>query len=145
MEGPYDKIITFIEVKKFNSRVLMPKTYGNMDGIGYLGGHTLNELFHAEQAATRTALTKSKRMNYTITIPEINPFTTGGLFFLFEVETAFAGGLFGINPFDQPGVEEGKQLTYGVMGKKGYEDRAAEIEGRSGQSNRRYVIGEGRG
>ena len=145
MEGPYDKIITFIEVKKFKDKVAIPKIFEDFKEIGYLGGHTLNELFHAEQAATRTALTKSKRMNYTIAIPEINLFTTGGLFFLFEVQTAFAGGLFEINPFDQPGVEEGKRLTYGMMGKKGYEDTAAEIGGRSRHRNRRYVIGEDRG
>ena len=97
------------------------------------------ELFKAELAATRIAMTKNKRMNYTVVLPEINPFTFGQLLFLFEVETAFAGGLFGINPFDQPGVEEGKRLTYGIMGKKGYEEKKKEVKGRP-IGEKRYVI-----
>src|SRR3990172_7853638 len=52
MEGPYDKVITFIEVKKFKDKVAIPKIFEDFKEIGYLGGHTLNELFHAEQAAT---------------------------------------------------------------------------------------------
>ncbi len=139
MEGPYDKIITFISVERFNNKILIPKLYKDVDGVGYLGGHTIGELFMAEQLATQIALTKKRRMNYNITLPEINPFTIGQLLFLFEVQTAFAGGLFEVNPFDQPGVEEGKQLTYGMMGKKGYEDKKGEIESRP-EGNKRYVI-----
>jgi len=152
MEGPNDKIITFIEVKKFDNKVPIPEIYnppipplqkggkgGLLEDISYLGGHTMGGLFHAEEMATRIALTKNKRMNYTIAIPELNPFTLGQLLFLFEVQTAFAGGLFEINPFDQPGVEEGKRLTYGMMGKKGYEEKRREVENWP-EGNKRYVI-----
>jgi glucose-6-phosphate isomerase len=38
------------------------------------------------------------------------------------VMTAFAGGLYGVNPFDQPGVEHGKKLAYGALGREGFED-----------------------
>ena len=38
------------------------------------------------------------------------------------------GALMKINPFDQPGVEEGKNLTYGMMGKKGFEAKKREVE-----------------
>jgi glucose-6-phosphate isomerase len=41
--------------------------------------------------------------------------------------TALTGILIGINPFNQPGVEEGKNLTYGMMGKKGYEEKKKEF------------------
>lgn len=139
MEGPYDKIITFIEVRRFDNKIPIPKIYKDVDEIGYLGGHTMEELFKAEQMATKIALTKTGRMNYTITIPEINPWTIGQILFFFEVQTAFAGGLFEVNPFDQPGVEEGKNLTYGIMGKKGYEDKKYEVENRS-KGDKRYII-----
>jgi hypothetical protein len=43
----------------------------------------------------------------------------GELLFLLEVATAFAGGLYGINAFDQPGVEEGKIAAYALMGREG--------------------------
>ncbi|MBI3754363.1 MAG: glucose-6-phosphate isomerase, partial [Deltaproteobacteria bacterium] len=139
MEGPYDKIITFIEVKRRKDKMPIPKMFKGIEDIGYLGGHTMEGLFKAEELATRLALTKNRRMNYTIAIPEINPFTIGQILLFFEVQTAFAGGLFEVNPFDQPGVEEGKRLAYGIMGKKGYEDKKAEVQNRP-QGNARYVI-----
>ncbi len=138
-EGPYDKIITFIEVKRFDNKIPIPEIYKDVDGVGYLGDHTMDELFKAEQLATKIALTKTGRMNYTIALPEITPFTIGQLLFFFEVQTAFAGGLFEINPFDQPGVEEGKNLTYGIMGKRGYEKMTAEVQNRP-KGNKRYII-----
>jgi len=139
MEGPNDKVFTFIEIMRLKNRMPIPKSYKDLDGISYLGGHTMEGLFHAEGMATRIALTKNKRMNYTIVIPEINPFTLGQLLFLFEAQTAFAGGLFEINPFDQPGVEEGKRLTYGIMGKKGYEEKREEVKDWP-EGNKRYII-----
>lgn len=139
MEGPYDKIITFIEVKNFKNKIPIPKIFKHIEDIAYLGGHTMEELFKAEGIATRIALTKNKRMNCSIIMPEINPFTIGQLLFFFEVQTAFAGGLFEVDPFNQPGVEEGKQLTYGIMGNKGYEEKAAEVRNRP-IGNKRYVI-----
>ncbi|MBW2020838.1 MAG: glucose-6-phosphate isomerase [Deltaproteobacteria bacterium] len=127
MEGPFDKVITFLTVEKFRKTIKIPASFSHMDGIGYLGRHTLNALIQAEGEATRSALTQARRIHTVIKLPEINPFTVGQLLFLLEVQTLYAGGLLGINPLDQPGVEAGKQLTYGMMGRKGFEDRAQMI------------------
>ena len=128
IEGPHDKVILFAVVTHYHHEVSIPKDYQDLEGLGYLGGHTLNELIHAEQSATERALTNNQRPNLTITLPEVNAFTLGQLFFLLEVSTACAGALYGINPFDQPGVEEGKRFTYGLMGRRGFEDKRREIE-----------------
>jgi glucose-6-phosphate isomerase len=88
----------------------------------------MNELIHAEQTATELALTKNSRPNSRITLSEVSPYTIGALLYMFEVQTAFSGGLYNINPFDQPGVEEGKVLTYAMMGRSGYEEKKKEIE-----------------
>ena len=140
-EGPFDKIITFIEVKRFDNKIPIPEIYKDVDGVGYLGGHTMDELFKAEQMATKIALAKTGRMNYTIAIPEITPFAIGQLLFFFEVQTAFAGGLFEVNPFDQPGVEDGKNLAYGIMGKKGYDKTTTEIKDYFKRRDKQYIIG----
>ena len=103
------------------------------------GGHTLNELIHAEQAATEYALLKAKRLNRTITLPEVNAFTVGQLLYFMEVETAFAGELMEINAFDQPGVEEGKNATYALLGRPGYEQKKAELDARPRKKNE-YII-----
>lgn len=131
MEGPYDKVITFLEVRNFRREVGIPRIYQGMGGLDYLGGHTMNELITVEKQATELALTRSQRLNCTILLPEVNPFTLGQLIQLLEIQTAFAGELFDIDAFDQPGVELGKDYTYGILGRKGYEQMKAEFDGRA--------------
>ena len=52
---------------------------------------------------------------------EVTPASLGGLFMLLEIATVYAGALYGVDPLDQPGVELGKVLTYGLMGRDGYD------------------------
>jgi glucose-6-phosphate isomerase len=139
IEGPHNKVIVFAKVKDYQHEVPIPQDYGDIEGVGYLGGHTLSELIQAERRATERALTNNKRPNLTITLPAVNAFTLGQLFFLLEASTAFAGALYCINPFDQPGVEEGKRFTYGLMGRKGFEDKKQEIEEKRDTKNN-YII-----
>lgn len=128
IEGPHDKVITFLEVENFQHRLEIASLYPDLEGLGYLGGHTLNELFKAEKTATAFNLMRAGRPNLTIRLPEINAFTIGQLMFLFQVVTVSLGGLLGINPLDQPGVEGGKQTTYGLMGRPGFENKRQELE-----------------
>ena len=88
----------------------------------------MEELIRAENAATAYALTKAGRMNYTLWIPELNAFTLGELLFLFELQTAYAGAMFNINTFNQPGVEEGKKATFALLGKAGYAQKKQELD-----------------
>lgn len=127
-EGPFDKIITIIRVEKFSNLLEIPGFYGDYEGISYLGGHTLNELLDAEVKATVLALVKSGRPTVEIVLPEINPFTLGQLFYFYEVQTVFAGYLYNVNSLDQPGVEAGKDYAYGILGRKGYEEKKGEME-----------------
>ena len=88
----------------------------------------MNELINAERKATEYALTTAKRMNYTLLLPEINAFTIGQLLFLFEMETAYAGAMLNIDTYNQPGVEGGKNATYALFGRKGYEQTKKEMD-----------------
>ena len=128
MEGPYDKLITFIEVANFEDEVEIPALYDDIEGVNYLGGHTLNELIKTEKKATELALTERNRLNETIILPEINENTIGQLIYMLELQTAFTGELFDINAFNQPGVELGKQYTYGVLGREGYDEMKREYD-----------------
>jgi len=122
MEGPPDKLITFLTVDNFKHQLEIPNLYPNLDAMTYLGGHSLNELLRVEQRATAFNLMKAGRPSLTLHLPEINPFTIGQLIYLLEVVTVAAASLFGVNAFDQPGVEGGKHTTYGLMGRPGFED-----------------------
>jgi glucose-6-phosphate isomerase len=139
MEGPLDKVIIFIAVKRFQQTLSIPRAYTSLEGACYLGNHTMNELIEAERMATEHSLTKNRRVNCTISLPLINACTVGQLFYFLEVATVFAGSLYQVNPFDQPGVEEGKKLTYGIMGRKGYEEKKREIR-QGGRKSKKYII-----
>jgi len=138
-EGPYDKIVTFLGVDRFRCVVEIPHAFDSVPDVAFLSGHSFNELILSEQKATAYALTKSGHMNKTITLPEVNAFTVGQLLYMLEVQTAFAGELLGIDAFDQPGVEEGKNATYALLGKKGYDEKRKELE-MAPKADPRYCI-----
>ncbi len=127
-EGPFDKVTTFLSLKKYGCEMPIPHGCENIPDVSFLGGHTMEELIQAENAATAYALTKAGRMNYTVWIPELNAFTLGQLLFMFELQTAYAGAMFNINTFNQPGVEEGKKATFALLGKAGYEAKKTELD-----------------
>ncbi|RKY89638.1 glucose-6-phosphate isomerase [candidate division KSB1 bacterium] len=139
VEGPDDKVITFLTVDNYKSIMEIPLEYKEIKDISYLSGHTLNELIKAERDATELTLTKNHKPNCNIIFPEVNEYTVGQILYMFEVQTAFAGGLYNINPFDQPGVEEGKHFAYGILGRKGFEHKKEEIEKRTPKKDK-WVI-----
>ena len=122
VEGPNDKIFTFLAVEKHAVQIPIPRAFENEEGAAYLGGHTVKELFEAERHGTEVALTDAGRPNLTITLPQVDAFNVGALLYLFELQTAMCGKLYRINAFDQPGVEAGKKAAYALMGRAGFED-----------------------
>lgn len=138
-EGPYDKMVVILGVDRFRESLTIPKIYGEVPSLGFLGGVTQNQLIATEQMATEYALMKAGKMNMTLWLPEVNAFTVGELLYLFEVATAFAGELLEINTFDQPGVEGGKNATYAMFGRPGYEAVKKELDSRP-QAQERYII-----
>ncbi len=128
MEGPHDKLITFLEVEKFTHELTLNPFFPGYENLDYLADRSLNELFQTEFQATAFNLRRAQRPNLSLRIPEINAFTMGQLIYLFEVATVAAGGLFGVNPLDQPGVEGGKNTTYGLMGRPGYDNYRQEFD-----------------
>lgn len=129
-EGPFDKIIVFIGVEEYRHTITIPKIYGDIPSLGFLGGATQNQLIQTEQMATEYALMVEGKTNMTITLPKVNEFTLGQLLYMFEVATGFTGELLNINAFDQPGVEGGKNATYAMFGRPGYEAKKKELDER---------------
>lgn len=140
MEGPLDKTVTFLAVETPERDVTIPGAHGDVADLAYLGGHSLWELLNTERRATAGALATRGRPSMTITMPRIDAWHLGALMMLLEIATAYAGSLYGINAFDQPGVELGKRYTYGMMGRPGF-DAAKEEFGRLPQSKPERVIG----
>ncbi len=126
-EGPFDKVVTFIDVAAFNTTLKVPETPIDMMDASYIQGQTINKLIDAEMRATEYAVTQAGKMNMRITIEKMDAKAIGELFFFFEMATAAAGEFLAINAFDQPGVEAGKIATFALMGREGYEDKAKEL------------------
>ena len=124
MEGPFDKVITFMALEKHGADLKIPSVFKHLDSYSYLGGHTMGELFDTERRATALSLFREKRPNATLYLTELDAYSLGQVFMFYELATAVSGGLYRINPFNQPGVEHGKKLTYGALGRPGFEEYA---------------------
>jgi len=140
-EGPFDKVVTFLQVGEFRSNVVIPQGCEEYPDVNFLCGHDMGELVNTELFATRFALTKKHRMNYTITMECVDAYNIGQLLYLFQMQTAFAGELLNVDAYNQPGVEEGKNATYALFGRSGYEQKKAELDQASKNvSNDKFVI-----
>jgi glucose-6-phosphate isomerase len=121
MEGPFDKVITFAVVDDLGEDMPIPPRPDLPADLAYLPGHTLGGLLRAEYEATSAALSQMGRMNCTLRFPDLSAATLGEAIMFFQIATGYAGVWYGIDPFDQPGVELGKRLTYAAMGRPGFE------------------------
>ena len=128
MEGPKNKVVSFVAVKERRLDLTIPHGFKEVKELGYLGGHSLGELIDIEQRATAGALAKRGRPNLTIEVERVDEWHVGGLIMLFELATAYAGQLYGVDAFNQPGVELGKQFAYALLGRPGADTAKKEWE-----------------
>ncbi len=126
-EGPNDKLLCLTGVEHYRAEVRIDGVPAGIPDLEYLDGAELGTLLDRERLATAWALTEAKRPNLTLTIPTIDAGIVGEFYFMHEFQTVVAGGLYGVNPFGQPGVEAGKNATYALMGRAGYEDLKATL------------------
>lgn len=128
MEGPCNKVFTFVTTEQFANRLPIPRYFSKVESVSYLGGHKIHELFTAEQRATELALHGVGRPTCAIRLPKIDEKSIGGLIYLLQAQTAYLGELHNINAFNQPGVELVPQFTYGMLGRAGFEDRGKQVK-----------------
>ena len=126
-EGPDDKLFTILSVLESPLDIAIPAAaQQSLREIAYLFDAPMHALLSIEARSTTAAILKSGKPALFIEVPELNEFSVGALVYLYEYATALAGMLMEIDPFDQPGVEQGKRYTYGLMGKAGFEREAEE-------------------
>lgn len=138
-EGPHDKVIGLVSVDDFGTDVQIPTGLG-VDALKYLEGKSMEKLLNAERRATEYALVESMRPNYTLNFPKIDAYHVGEFIMLWQVATAYAGLLIGVDAYDQPAVELGKQATFGLMGRKGYDEHLTNVQ--STLINTNYTIND---
>lgn len=126
-EGPNDKLFTFLQVENFSKSLTIGPAPESAPELGYLSGADMSKLLNSEKAATEYALLQDNRPCLTVHFDELSPYTIGQFIYLYEVTTSLAGALFNINTYDQPAVELGKEATFALMGREGFEDMAQKI------------------
>ncbi len=129
-EGRRDLFETVIKVKKPRHEVKIENLENDLDGLNYLANQSIDFVNHKAFQGTMLAHTDGDVPNLIVTIPAMDAFTFGYLVYFFEKACAISGYLLGVNPFDQPGVEEYKVNMFALLGKPGYEEKKKELEER---------------
>lgn len=120
-QGRRDIFETFINVEDPESEIKIPEDEKNLDNLNYLADQPLSYVNHQALLGTRAAHREGGVPNMTVNIPNLNPHCIGKLFYFFEWAVAVSGYMLGVNPFNQPGVEDYKKNMFALLGKPGYE------------------------
>lgn len=129
-EGERTIFETVISIKKPNEKVNIPHDDINLDGLNYIEGKRVDEVNKMAELGTRIAHVDGGVPNILIEIPELNEKFIGQLIYFFEKACGISGYLLGVNPFNQPGVEDYKRNMFALLEKPGHEEATTLIKTR---------------
>ena len=120
-DGRRDLFETVLNIEKTKYDITIKPDEDNLDGLNYLAGKTLDFVNKKAMEGTVKAHVKGGVPNILINIESLDEEAIGHLIYFFELACAISGNLLGVNPFNQPGVEEYKKNMFQLLGKPGYE------------------------
>ncbi|MFE5321886.1 glucose-6-phosphate isomerase [Paenibacillus sp. NPDC056579] len=129
-EGRRDIIETVLFIKKPRVELTIQKDSGNLDGLNFLAGMTMDEVNRKAAEGTRLAHVDGGVPNLIVEMDTLNEYTYGEMVYFFEKACGISGLLLGVNPFDQPGVEAYKINMFTLLGKPGFEAHQEELVNR---------------
>ena len=132
-DGRRNLFETVISFKTPTVDVEIPFDAENSDGLNFLAGKTLFEANAKAEAATILAHCDGGVPNLVLQFDKKDAYNFGYAVYFFEYACGISGYTLGVNPFDQPGVEAYKKNMYALLGKPGFEERAAELRARIGE------------
>lgn len=119
---------TFLFAERVPEDMTVPDAADDTDGLNYLAGRSFADVNLQAMRGTALAHRTGGVPNAAIILPDISSATIGALLYFFETAVALSGYALGVNPFDQPGVEEYKRNMFGLLHKPGFEERGEELE-----------------
>ena len=119
-----------VSVEKVSRKLVVPADEENLDGLNFLAGKRVDEVNKMAELGTQLAHVDGGVPNMKITMPEVNEYYIGQLFYFFEKACAISGLMLKINPFNQPGVEDYKRNMFALLDKPGYEEESKKIRER---------------
>ncbi|HBY88945.1 MAG: glucose-6-phosphate isomerase [Ruoffia tabacinasalis] len=129
-DGQRNIFETVLKVETPRHDIDIPKAEEDLDGLSYLEGKTIDFVNTKAYEGTLLAHTDGNVPNLLIKIPAMDEKSLGHLIYFFEKAVGISGYLNGVNPFDQPGVEDYKRNMFALLGKPGFEDLAKELNER---------------
>ncbi|MDQ0206562.1 glucose-6-phosphate isomerase [Alkalicoccobacillus murimartini] len=129
-DGRRNLFETILNVTNVREELVIEKAESDLDGLNYLSGQTMDFVNKKAFQGTMLAHTDGGVPNLVVNIPELNEYHFGYLVYFFEKACAISGYLLGVNPFNQPGVEDYKRNMFALLGKKGYEEEKQALEKR---------------
>ncbi|MDG1288007.1 MAG: hypothetical protein P8P30_10690 [Rickettsiales bacterium] len=114
-EGPKDKLITFITLENAGKGDKINPELAASIGMNYLGGLTIGDVIDAQAKATQQSLINSGVATRHIGLKDDSEFSIGALLQHYMMETIFMAGLMEVDAFNQPGVEESKNITREIL------------------------------
>lgn len=121
---------TVLNVENAKHKLDIPYDEEDLDGLNFLAGKNLDFVSFKSYQGTILAHNDGGVPNLIINIPYLDEYNFGYLVYFFEKACAISGHLLGVNPFDQPGVEEYKNNMFALSGKPGYESCKEKLENR---------------
>lgn len=119
-DGRRDLIETVLKVGSNYSEITIQSDDRNLDGLNYLQGKTLGYVNNKAMEGTVLAHVSGNVPNFMVEIERIDEENIGELIYFFEKACAISGTILGVNPFNQPGVEEYKKNMFRLLEKPGY-------------------------
>ncbi len=129
-EGRRDLFETVVKLDNPVSNLDLPHEEGNNDGLQYLEGITIDEVNTKASQGVTLAHVDGGVPNLAVHIPAQDAYSLGYLIYFFEMAVGASGYTFGINPFNQPGVEAYKTAMFALLGKPGYEEATKKFRAR---------------
>lgn len=118
-EGRRNLFETVISIEKTKSDITINSDEDNLDGLNYLSGKTLDYVNKKAMEGTVKAHVSGDVPNIMINIENLDEENIGELIYFFEKACAMSGMILGVNPFNQPGVEEYKKNMFKLLKKPG--------------------------
>ena len=126
-DGSRNMFETVINIEASREEIILEEEPVDLDGLNYLAGKNVDFVNKSAMNGTILAHTDGQVPNLMVTVPEVNEFYLGELFYFFEFACGVSGYLLGVNPFNQPGVESYKKNMFALLGKPGYEEQREEL------------------
>lgn len=121
---------TFLDVRTTRRKVEISYDEQNLDGLNYLAGKSVEFCNKMAQKGTIFAHNDGGVPTMEISIEVIDEYNLGQLFYFFEKACGISAYMLGVNPFDQPGVEDYKKNMFALLGKPGFEQQGEELRNR---------------